>query len=1280
MRRGRKRGGNKEKVFGCDLLEHLSASSQEIPLVLRCCSEFIEEHGIVDGIYRLSGVSSNTVKLRSEFEGEGYPDLNKDVYLQDIHCVSSLCKAYFRELPNPLLTYQLYDKFAEAVAIHLEEERLVKIKEVLKELPRPHYRTLEFLMRHLVRMAAHSAQTNMHARNLAIVWAPNLLRSKDIEATGLNGTAAFMEVRVQSVVVEFILTHVSQLFSEPGHVSERRQSLPSPTPCNHDDKSKEANAFQFLGTISPGDGPPPMRPYHAIIEGTDKRKGSLKGKKWTSIFNLGGRLSDPKKKSKYPRKEKEKTSLRPAKSMDSLSTISSSQSGPRQRPPACQLSLANQPPPCLSGGGEAGAIGGSMGGIGSSYAVTYRRGGGASVSVVSGTGTPGTYSRLDSGGVADAQHPQPKSPAMSSKAERRAGMHISGPFSVTVPLHITSGLALGVLQAAPGERGEELLQKGEDRERDRKENTGDKAEQEDMRVLTAEGKEAEAEAGSDGSDGGTEEEQEEEEEEQEEDEEEEAALKKKEEERRNSEGVGQLAGHIGQEHKLAEERDVSVHGLPVKETQAEVATGEDTKKTNGDSATEGLAQHDEALRTREDQGEDKEEGDYMEMKGVQPQHEDSQEFPLDFQDTFGFLDLIDSSNFNQINEFSVEPPCYDMEEEEESAEQEAEEKKMSFSHQQWEQSSPGVEDVALMADTNAQSSQILSPKTFDLHNKACKSHSLPYKSALHNPHTDFSDDDVDEEDDQDEDDSDDEEDALYYSLPAGIQLSVMKESEADTRSDEAPGTTQVDNEGKEESALFQALKSEQNEAEECTNKGSGESWYTADPEHASKNSNGHDQWVRMNNEEEKDCADAPSCSSTNREDHTAAPRHGEGNDPQTNLVQTDPESEVKSERDFSEGHHGEQICADTCSADSVCGTNLGGEAVSSGVTLPDSPWEPDESHLVNYSPPVCLLNPCEINPDNDGLANDSEDVEAVVSMMEGSVFSSRNSEELSEICTERGEQGENTANRDTAGEQMSDQQTEDSVQQEEDNEEHRPVDPSVCKDMDVSGTREADGIPEESKTEEPSSEESPIEGSMSDMNKEEVEKELKGEHELDKGPIRSKHAERIDTHILQQDESSEEGASDKVELNEDGDENEGNELGMGTGLGRTTPSQPKVQHVKPVPVVPPKTELSKLAALNLRQQLQQRGTERGKEGEWHKDRDKEGQDDGDRERVEGEKEGDKEKNRNSAISMCFDEAVARATERREREKEEREQEREKERGTDEQVKQRGNDSREKNRE
>lgn len=49
---------------------------------------------------------------RHEFDSEQIPDLSRDVFKQDIHSVGSLCKLYFRELPNPLLTYQLYERFS----------------------------------------------------------------------------------------------------------------------------------------------------------------------------------------------------------------------------------------------------------------------------------------------------------------------------------------------------------------------------------------------------------------------------------------------------------------------------------------------------------------------------------------------------------------------------------------------------------------------------------------------------------------------------------------------------------------------------------------------------------------------------------------------------------------------------------------------------------------------------------------------------------------------------------------------------------------------------------------------------------------------------------------------------------------------------------------------------------------------------------------------------------------------------------------------------------------
>lgn len=54
----------RERVFGCDLGERLALTGRDIPMVLEMCGNVVEEHGIVDGIYRLSGIVSNLQKLR----------------------------------------------------------------------------------------------------------------------------------------------------------------------------------------------------------------------------------------------------------------------------------------------------------------------------------------------------------------------------------------------------------------------------------------------------------------------------------------------------------------------------------------------------------------------------------------------------------------------------------------------------------------------------------------------------------------------------------------------------------------------------------------------------------------------------------------------------------------------------------------------------------------------------------------------------------------------------------------------------------------------------------------------------------------------------------------------------------------------------------------------------------------------------------------------------------------------------------------------------------------
>lgn len=94
-------------VFGAELNDYLNRTGRRTPLVLESCCDFLEKNGVVHGVYRLSGVNSNIQKLIKCFNADEQPDFGDDIFLQDVHCVSSLLKLYFRELPQPLLTFEL---------------------------------------------------------------------------------------------------------------------------------------------------------------------------------------------------------------------------------------------------------------------------------------------------------------------------------------------------------------------------------------------------------------------------------------------------------------------------------------------------------------------------------------------------------------------------------------------------------------------------------------------------------------------------------------------------------------------------------------------------------------------------------------------------------------------------------------------------------------------------------------------------------------------------------------------------------------------------------------------------------------------------------------------------------------------------------------------------------------------------------------------------------------------------------------------------------------------
>jgi hypothetical protein len=103
-------------MFGTSLTARVAFEERDIPLLVEKCIEAVEARGMdYEGIYRKSGGAAQMRTIQMAFETNTGLDLKNEDEINDICAVTSVLKQYFRELPNPLLTYELYDPFMEAV-------------------------------------------------------------------------------------------------------------------------------------------------------------------------------------------------------------------------------------------------------------------------------------------------------------------------------------------------------------------------------------------------------------------------------------------------------------------------------------------------------------------------------------------------------------------------------------------------------------------------------------------------------------------------------------------------------------------------------------------------------------------------------------------------------------------------------------------------------------------------------------------------------------------------------------------------------------------------------------------------------------------------------------------------------------------------------------------------------------------------------------------------------------------------------------------------------------
>ncbi|XP_063778141.1 rho GTPase-activating protein 12 isoform X2 [Pseudophryne corroboree] len=205
MQAVREKGYIKDPVFGSSLASLCQRENTTVPIFVKMCIDHIEEHGLdIDGLYRVSGNLAVIQKLRFAVTHDEKLDLN-DTKWEDIHVITGALKMFFRELPEPLFTFNHFNDFVNAIKQE-PKLRVQAVKDLIKQLPKPNQDTMQALFKHLKHVVETGEKNRMTFQSLAIVFGPTLLKPEQE-----TGNIAIHTV-YQNQIVELILLEYNTIF------------------------------------------------------------------------------------------------------------------------------------------------------------------------------------------------------------------------------------------------------------------------------------------------------------------------------------------------------------------------------------------------------------------------------------------------------------------------------------------------------------------------------------------------------------------------------------------------------------------------------------------------------------------------------------------------------------------------------------------------------------------------------------------------------------------------------------------------------------------------------------------------------------------------------------------------------------------------------------------------------------------------------------------------------------------------------------------------------------
>ncbi|XP_069759535.1 rho GTPase-activating protein 8-like isoform X2 [Narcine bancroftii] len=193
-----------QQQFGVSL-QYLreKGNGEFIPLVMRQTVQFLKQNALqTEGLFRRSANVQIIKEIQKQY------NLGKPIRFEeygDEHIPAVILKTFLRELPQPLLTPQIYDQ-VQNIGIVESSLRVTRCKQIMQRLPEHNYIVVKYLICFLNMVSQESIFNKMNPSNLACVFGVNLIWPP-------KGPATLHALPPINMFAELLIEYYSQVFS-----------------------------------------------------------------------------------------------------------------------------------------------------------------------------------------------------------------------------------------------------------------------------------------------------------------------------------------------------------------------------------------------------------------------------------------------------------------------------------------------------------------------------------------------------------------------------------------------------------------------------------------------------------------------------------------------------------------------------------------------------------------------------------------------------------------------------------------------------------------------------------------------------------------------------------------------------------------------------------------------------------------------------------------------------------------------------------------------------------